>query len=268
MPIITISRGSYSKGKEIAEKLAERLNYKVLSRDVLLEASEDFNISEIKLVRALHDAPSVLGRFTYGKERYMAYIRKELLEAVVGGRVVYHGLAGHFLLKDVPNVLKVRIIADMEARIKEEMARENIDEDKARHVLKKDDDERRKWSLSLYGIDTNDPHLYDVIIHVDQLKVADAVELLYDTAELPCFKSTPAREKAIQDQLAAARVHAAIVKKFPTSHVICHDGECLVTVQTSGGRDEKIDAQIQELAKDVPDIKSIKTTVSLVMTAD
>ena len=37
MAIITISRGSYSKGKEIAEKLAEELVYECLSRDVLLE---------------------------------------------------------------------------------------------------------------------------------------------------------------------------------------------------------------------------------------
>ena len=54
MPIITISRGSYSKGKEIAEKLAAKLNYECISRDILLEASEEFNIPEVKLIRALH----------------------------------------------------------------------------------------------------------------------------------------------------------------------------------------------------------------------
>jgi hypothetical protein len=35
LPIITISRGSYSKGREIAEKVAERLGYECLSRDLL-----------------------------------------------------------------------------------------------------------------------------------------------------------------------------------------------------------------------------------------
>ena len=62
MAIITISRGSYSRGKEIAEKVAEKLGYSLLSRDILLQASEEFNIPEIRLVRALHDAPSVLDR--------------------------------------------------------------------------------------------------------------------------------------------------------------------------------------------------------------
>lgn len=51
--IITISRGSYSKGKEIAEKVAQELNYEHTYRDVLLEASEHFNVPEIKLVRPL-----------------------------------------------------------------------------------------------------------------------------------------------------------------------------------------------------------------------
>ena len=47
MSIITISRGSFSKGKEVAEKLAEKLNYECISRDILIEASEHFNIPEI-----------------------------------------------------------------------------------------------------------------------------------------------------------------------------------------------------------------------------
>ena len=67
MSIITISRGSYSRGKEVAEKVAAALGYECISRDILLEASDQFNIPEIKLVRAIHDAPSILERFTYGK---------------------------------------------------------------------------------------------------------------------------------------------------------------------------------------------------------
>ena len=60
MAIITISRGSYSKGKEIAEKVAQLLGYKCVARDVLLETSEEFNVPEIKLIRAIHDAPSFI----------------------------------------------------------------------------------------------------------------------------------------------------------------------------------------------------------------
>ena len=151
MAIITISRGSYSRGKEVAEKLAQDLGYQCLSRDILLEASERFNIPEIKLVRAIHDAPSIFERFTYGKEPYVASIRAALLRQVQKDNVVYHGLAGHFLLKGIPHILKVRIIASMEDRVKEEMKREKISAEEARRILQKDDEERRKWSKHLTG---------------------------------------------------------------------------------------------------------------------
>ncbi|MGO9691663.1 MAG: cytidylate kinase family protein, partial [Syntrophobacteraceae bacterium] len=51
MAIITISRGSYSNGKEVAEKVAQKLGYKCYAREVILEASKEFNIPEIKLVK-------------------------------------------------------------------------------------------------------------------------------------------------------------------------------------------------------------------------
>ena len=151
MSIITISRGSYSRGKEVAERLAQSLGYECLSRDILLEASERYNIPEIKLIRAIHDAPSILERFTYGKEQYVAFIRAALLRHVQKDNVVYHGLAGHFMLQGIPHVLKVRILADLEDRVAEEMKRENISADEARRILLKDDEERRRWSLKTFG---------------------------------------------------------------------------------------------------------------------
>jgi len=62
--IITISRGSYSRGRQVAEKLSQRLGYKIISREVLISTSQEFNIPEIKLKKALHNAPSVLDRFS------------------------------------------------------------------------------------------------------------------------------------------------------------------------------------------------------------
>ena len=137
MSIVTISRGMYTRGKEIAEKLAAKLGYECLSREILLEASEQFNIPEIKLIRAIHNAPSILERFTYGKQRYVSYVRATLLKHVQKDNVVYHGLAGHFLLLGIPHVLNVRVINDMDARVQEEMRRENISAAEARKFWEK-----------------------------------------------------------------------------------------------------------------------------------
>ena len=68
MSAITISRGSFSYGKTIAEKAANRLNYDCVAREVLIEASKEYNIPEIKLFSAVHSSPSFLERFTLEKE--------------------------------------------------------------------------------------------------------------------------------------------------------------------------------------------------------
>jgi cytidylate kinase len=209
MPIITISRGSYSRGKEVAEKLAQKLGYKCISRDILLEASEQFNIPEIKLIRAIHDAPSVLERFTHGKERYVAYIRSTLLKHVQKDNVVYHGLAGHYFLLGISHVIKVRIMADLEDRVQEEMRREKISAEEARNILKKDDDERRRWGIQLYGVDTWDPMLYDIVLHVKSLTVDDAIDLISKAAQVPHFQATPESQRLVDEMARAAAVEAA-----------------------------------------------------------
>ena len=101
MAIITISRGTYSKGKEIAEKVAQRLGYVCLPReDILKEASEKWKTPEVKLVRAIHDAPGILERLGFGKEKFVAYLQTTILRRMKEDNVVYHGLAGHFFVKE------------------------------------------------------------------------------------------------------------------------------------------------------------------------
>jgi len=258
MSIITISRGSYSRGKEVAEKVATELGYECISRDILLEASEEFNIPELRLVRALHDAPSVLERFTHGKERYVSYIRKALLQHIQQDNVVYHGLAGHYFLLNIPNVLKIRIISDMDERVKEEVRRENISEEKARYILKKDDDERRKWGLRLYGIDTWDSRLYDMVLNIKKLSVEDASDLICRAVGKPNFETTSESEKILDDSLLSAKVHAALVKIYPKIIVTADEG--IVSIGSSEGpSDIKNDAfnEIKSIAENVEGVKEV-----------
>jgi cytidylate kinase len=254
MPIITISRGSYSRGKEVAERLAQKLGYKCISRDILLEASETFNIPEIKLIRAIHDAPSILERFTYGKERYVAYLRSTLFKHVQKDNVVYHGLAGHYFLQGIPHVIKVRILADLEDRVKEEMRRENISADEARYILKKDDDERRRWGMQIFGVDTWDPMLYDMVLHIKTLRVDDAVDLISHAAKLPHFQATPESQRLLDDLTLGAGVEAALVEEIPSAKVEAKDGEVFVSIKGNLSQEEETIAMVRRIAHKVAGI--------------
>jgi cytidylate kinase len=255
MSIITISRGSYSRGKEVAEKVAAALGYECISREILLDASEQFNIPEIKLVRAIHDAPSILERFTYGKERYVSYLKAALMKHIQKDNVVYHGLAGHFFLQGIPHVLKVRIIADLEDRVAEEMKRENISAAEARHILKKDDDERRRWGMQVYGGDTWDPMLYDMVLHIKPLSVECAVELIIKAVKFPCFQTTSPSQKILDDQTLAARVQAALMEEFPTARVSAKEGELFVDIKGSLTEEQEVIARVRRIAGNVAGIE-------------
>jgi cytidylate kinase len=256
MSIITINRGSYSRGKEIAEKLALRLGYECISRDILLEASDEFNIPEIKLIRALHDPTSVLDRFTQGKERYISYISASLLQHFRKDNVVYHGLAGQFLVGDIPHLLKVRITAEMQARVNEEMRRENISAEKALYILQKDDEERRKWGLQMYGADTWDSRLYDIVLHIGKLTVDDAVDILFDTVQKPIFQSTAESRKIVEDVALSAKVKAHLVKIAPKIQVAADRGRVFIR-----GTDESLvaknKAQIESIAREVEGVEEV-----------
>jgi len=270
MGIITISRGSYSRGKEVAERLSKRLGYECISRDVLLETSAEFNIDEVKLIRAIHDAPSIFERFKHGKERYVLFIREAFLKHIRKDNVVYHGLAGQFFCKGAPGVLKVRILANTSDRVKEEMAREGITEKEARFILKKDDEERRKWGMSLYGIDTMDSSLYDVVLHIDNLKVDDAVDVLADMAKRPCFQTTAATLSFINDLYLTAKTRELLFDKFPEARVGCKNGVVTVSIDAPLALEQKIVDEVQQTieAPAIDGIRAVRVKVHILDSGD
>jgi len=290
MSIVTISRGSYSRGKEVAEKVARELGCECISREVLIEASEEFNVQEIKLLRAIRDAPSLLDRFTFGKERYNAYIQAALLEHFQKDNVVYHGLAGHYFVRGISHVLKVRIIGEKEDRVKLLMEREAIFEqaasamrglpveglprsgrhrgmskEKAAQVLEDIDEARRKWGLHLYGIDTHDPGLYDLVIHVKKLSTDDAAAIICRAAGLDRFQATAESRQAIDDLTLAAHVKASLIERYPRIKATANDGAVYVALE-GGSSSEK--TAIQASVEKIPGVDKVDIDVYPFMTPD
>lgn len=234
MAIITISRGSHSMGQAVAEHVAERLGYACLSRDVLLEASEQFNVPELKLQQAITDAPSILERLTHGRQRYVAYLQSALTRRLRDDDVVYHGLAGHLLLKPVTHVLKVRIIATLELRAAVVARRETIGPQAAAAWIAKVDRERQRWTRSLYGVDPEDPHLYDLMVNIPAYSVEDAAELVCRSVEMEQFATTDESRQEMRDLALACEIKAALVEDHPDAMVTSRYGN--VVVYAAGDR--------------------------------
>lgn len=260
MSIIAISRGSYRSGKEVAEKVALKLNYACIDRDLLIDEINLFHLPEIKLVRNIHDATSILDRFPYGKERYIAGIRSALLKRCRRDNIVYHGLAGHFFVKDVPHVLKIRIIADLEVRVKKEAEREGISAQEARNTLLKDDEERRKWALYLYGIDVLDSRLYDRVFNIGAVTVDDVVDIIVDTAKLPGFQPTDDSVKMINNLALAAEAQASLFE-FPNASVSAKEGRVLVRLKAPSEQKGFITITVKNIVKKINGVEAVEVSI-------
>ncbi|SMC54237.1 Cytidylate kinase [Desulfocicer vacuolatum DSM 3385] len=260
MPIITISRGSYYHGKSVAEKLASKLGFICISRDQVLDNLEEFHLPEIKLKRGLNDAFSILDRFPNGKKRYLTAVRWALLQRFMKGNTVYHGLAGHHLLRDISHVLKVRIIADTQGRVEGEMAREGISMEKAQYVLKKDDEERRRWCMFLYGIDIFDPANYNLVIRIGHLSEDDAVDIIANAATLPLFQETPRSEKILADEALSAAVSYALFD-FPSAVVSVSDGNVNVILKVPESQCDTIKKRVEEQLSEIEGISKFAVQI-------
>ena len=265
MAVITISRGSYSKGKEVAEKVAARLGYRCLSREVILDASEHYHIPEIKMIKAIHDAPSVLKRFGHDKSRFVNYYQSALARNVQKDNVVYHGLAGHLLLKGIPHVLKVRIIADLEERVRDEMGRERIPKQEALRLILRDDQERRKWTQSLYGVDPWDSSLYDLVLHIHKLTVADAVDFICQAVDLPQFRTTKESQRKMDDLALASQIKAALVHGYPDIFVTAEYGNILIYTKTDDRLSHKLREKAKNLCRDIEGINNLEVHTGAVV---
>jgi cytidylate kinase len=264
MSLITISRGSYSKGKEVAEKVAKKLGYECIGRETIIEASKEFDVPENNLIRAIHKSPSLLEKFTYEKERYLTYLQVALLRQFQKDNVVYHGLAGHFFINGVSHNFKVRITVDMETRIKHQMEREGVSREIAERMLKHDDDERRKWSRYLYGIDTWDSSLYDLVLHLTN-KADLAVDIICQMAKSEQYQTTPESQKALNDLLTVATVKAALIDIKPDVVVNARNGTIDVKTKAPLIQEKLLVQKVEEATKGLAIGKAIRVNVHPVL---
>ena len=260
MAIITISRGTFSGGKELAECVADKLGYRCIARSVLVEAASDYGVSLDKLAHAIDEKPGILEGMRLDRVHYLAYIKAELTKEARDEKLVYHGHAGHLLLKEVPHILRVRVIANMDFRIETAMKRRNLSEREALAFIGKTDSNREKWTKFLYHVDLQDPHLYDIIIHLDQITIYGACDIVCTAAGFPEFQMTPESQKAISNMMLAAEIRAKIASDGHITDDAIEITACDGVVNIGGSVHSLADAdRVRELVRQQPGVKEIES---------
>jgi len=191
MAIVTISRGSLSGGRALAECLATRLGYPCLGREPLREAAHRLGAPEETVRERLEVPPRRWLTDTSEQQRYLQALRAVLADHCARGNLVYHGVAGQFLLDGVPGVLRVRLIAPPQARARALIAAHHRTSRRAADAfIKRTDRDRRRWTRIMYDRDVEDPRFYDLTLNLEHLSLSAACAAIAEVAVLPRFDLT------------------------------------------------------------------------------
>jgi cytidylate kinase len=217
MSIITISRGSATGGSLLAEGLAKTLNYKLVRREDILRGTARFGAAAAKLEKFLFGPPTYSDDFKQGIRSYSAFFQAALCEYIQKDDVIYLGNVGHLLLRDVACVLRIRLIAPKEYRIKMLVERDQMTREQASSYIDKIDAQRRSWTLFLYGVDWLNPSLYDVTLNLESMDIDTAVSIAVTAARQQKLSETTQCNQALDNMLLASKTRAELAADFRTA---------------------------------------------------
>jgi cytidylate kinase/CBS domain-containing protein len=258
MPIITISRGTLSGGEMLARSLHERLGFKLLSREVIIEAARKYGVSEEKLVKEMQTPARLWTRLTSQKQRYVLAVQATLAELVEDGNAIYYGLAGQFLLQGLSRVLNVRLIAPMASRVRVAMSEHGLSHEDAFRFLQTVDEQRARWVRQLYSADWNDPILYDIVVNLAHMTLESATEMVVDLVRRKEYCRSAESDREFRDFSLDRRLSAALTfqSDFPEDSVQLSVREGVVYIGATGYVERNLQS-VLSFVKGVPGVQAV-----------
>jgi hypothetical protein len=204
MTVVAISASYGAGGSVIGPALAQRLAVEFVDRlipvavaqrlDVPVDDAEahDEEVASApnwleRLLRGFTNtdasvpAPMPADRFT--SEDFRQATEEVILRLARTDRGVIVGRGAVIVLRDWPNVLRVRLHGPRERRIEQAMALGDHDRGTAEAALRRLDRTQAEYARELYGAEIADPALYHLVIDSTAVEVETCVELIAMAAQ-------------------------------------------------------------------------------------
>ena len=220
MVIVTISRLVGSFGDVIAAIVAKRMALQLVGRQQVHELAQscDEEYGDACLVYETELGPTFWERIFFDRPSYTSLFQALNFEEAAGGNVVLIGRGAQVVLRDIPGVLKVRVVAPLTVRIKRIMERYDIPLEEAEDFIRKYDNERDNLARSIFRQDENDPALYDLIVNTEHFSSTDAAEIVITAAEkMEQVPDPETLKEKLRSMGLAKRVEALIRKKLTSA---------------------------------------------------
>lgn len=193
--IISIGRQLGSGGKEIAEKLGERLNIKVYDKALLEVAAKESGLDTTVFETAdeqehnsffggLFSIHGSMGDYmptgSCIENDKLFEIQSETIRGLAEREsCIIVGRCAEYVLRDHPGMVSVFITANNEDRIRRVMKTDNLEREKAIDFIEKGDKRRRSYHDYYATTQWGEARCYDICINSSKLGIEGAVDLLH-----------------------------------------------------------------------------------------
>ncbi len=222
MAIVTMSHEMGSGGAEIGAALAERLGYRYVDQDMIGQAARQYGVGEEKLTQLDETKPSLFERFDVETRQYITVLQSALLDVAEQDDVVIMGRGGQVLLRNIVHVLRVRVMAPFDMRVKRVMKKmagqmgESVDVRTTAEMVRRNDHEKFGRMRYLYDVDWSDPSLYDVVVNTEKLTTQAGIDLIIGLLHRPEVAATETSRQVVRDRALASRVRTALAANAET----------------------------------------------------
>ena len=262
MAVVTISHQMGAGGPEIGMKLGQKLGYRYVDQELVLDVARRYGVAEDKLSHLDESKPTLFERFDTETRYYITILQTSLLDFAELDNAVLLGRGGQWLRRGIPHVLRVRVIAPFETRVKRwikrtaDMTGETPTQRAAADFVRRDDAEKAGRMRYLYEVDLADPMLYDLTLSTDRLSYDAAVEMIETAVKRPEMATTDSARRTVASRALASRVQVALAINAETRRyrisVEADDG--VVTLEGTGALERAV-----EVARDVPGVRLVTT---------
>lgn len=196
-PIITVSRQTGSRGSYFASRLAQRLEFQRVHREVIDEICRSSGYRK-RLVESLDEhfrgqldvlVDAILTGQSVDPKDYIHHLTKVVLSMSRLGGIVLMGRGGSFILGQNRG-FHIRFVAPKDKRIDNLMKYVGLSQLEAADRIEQSDRERSEFVKRLFDADIDDPHRYDLVVNSSLMDVEDLVEVVVRAVEAKIDKLT------------------------------------------------------------------------------
>jgi cytidylate kinase len=182
MAILTLSRQMGSLGDEVAEVLARRTGWELITRSQLLARFFGHVTNPHELRMLTESARHFLHEDASGTV-YKTHLEYALHRMALSQSAILVGFGAQAVFTDDPEAMHVRITASQDIRLGRVRKQYHLAPEDARQILETSDRKQKRFVSTVFGIDISDSSRYHLTLNTDALCVDECAAAVYALVE-------------------------------------------------------------------------------------